>query len=361
MNTFPPPAKFLVEPYELRKAGTILLTSIAMIEASHASRAGRPVAFLYGQALLAPLVKDLVHLANACVHTAGNYESCEAALTPKFLAGFEQFEPLLVKAAAAVALAVETGLGGGETPVVVTQSRVTGGSASAAAGINGEANALSALVHQLGATADAREISVEVSTHPDGRQFKVFIPGTENWQPLTSSNAFDLTSDLAAMAGPGVAAPERAVIKALKQLGFGTQHGDSILLTGYSEGGLVGANLIASGAVTALGGSVAGLVAVGSPISSSHLPAATRVISIEHVNDPVTRLDLSDARPTNHWFKQKLDPVGLLGHSLAGYRGSIDGLGAAETTKLSAELEQMQKIDAGASEAKTYWFHVKRS
>jgi len=165
-----PPAKFLVEPFELRKASAVLMTAIAMIEASHASRAGRPFAFIMGQALLAPLVRDLVNLAAACAHTAANYEACEAALTPRFLKDFERYEPALMKAAAGVVFGAETALGIGETAVSVTLG-------SQESGV--QPNTVTGLLGVLQRAANTRQIGISVAEGQAGRVFTVYLPGTQ--------------------------------------------------------------------------------------------------------------------------------------------------------------------------------------
>jgi len=352
MNQRNPPVKFLVEPYELRKASAVIMTAIAMLEASHATRAGRPLTFLLGQAMLAPLTRDLVHLAGACIHTAANYESCEAALAPGFLRDFDRVEPMLIKSVAGFALSIEESLGGGETLVNIFNARSVSGKA---------VGTVTDVLTRLTEAAKMRQIGVEIGTGAAGRQFTVYLPGTQNWDPVTGHQAFDLTSDLAAMSAPGISAPERATIQALGSLGFGTMAGDTAVLAGYSEGGLVAANLVASGAVTALGGTVAGVIAVGSPINSVRLPASTRVISLEHANDPVTKLDLSSKPASRHWFTQKFAPTGLLGHSLEGYRASLNASGtnaASHLNKLFGEMRGRSKDSVAAS---LNWFEVSRT
>ena len=323
------PANFLVDPFELRKAGTVLLTAVAMIEASHAARAGRPVAFIFGQATLAPIVADLIALANACGHSAANYEACEANLTPSFMRKFESLEPALAKALASVALQVDTAIGGGETAVAINKA----GSSNSKFPTGTQD-----LLAKLGQASAAQEILIETGTSVTGRQFILYLPGTQNWQPVSNGKVFDLTSDLAAMAAPGTSGPERAAVMALRDSGFGQQPNDKLVIAGYSEGGLIGANLIATGAITGLGGHVSGLISIGSPISSVKLPASVKVVSIEHVNDPVPKLDLANRADTPSWHTVLLPPVDFPGHSLASYRASLGNPQAASSKFISEKL-----------------------
>jgi hypothetical protein len=326
------PAQFAVDPYKLRIVGTLLLSSIAFIEASHLARAGRPFTMGLGIALLTPIAEDIKQLAMSCFTSAGNYESVESLLTPEFVKQLEGIAPEAAKLLASGAYSVEKFFNVGETPVA-TQAL---GVASVAA-----AASVPALLSRLQQASAGQEVLVETASGATGRQFTVYLPGTEWWLPVGSSKAFDVTSDLAAFSKPGISAPERAAVQALSAKGFGTKPGDSVTVVGYSEGGIIGANLISSGALTHLGGAVSGLVAVASPISTAHLPADTKVITIDHVDDPVPGLDLAK-NPTGHgWTTVKLDPAFLKTHELASYRESVGNLPAKEMAKLNSALAAM--------------------
>ncbi|MDE2408973.1 MAG: hypothetical protein KGL72_01560 [Actinomycetales bacterium] len=344
MNQIAAPAKFAVDPFKLHIVGTVLLTSIAAIEASHLARAGRPVTMALGITLLTPIAEDIKQLAVSCFASAGNYESAEALLTPEFVKQFSSIEPQLARAVAAAGYFADRLIGGGETPVVATAV----GSASVAA-----VASLSGLVGRLQRASVSQQILVENSAGPAGRQFTIYLPGTQDWAPVGSTKAFDLASDLAAFARPGVSAPERAAVQALSAKGFGTKPGDSLTLVGYSEGGIVGANLIASGAVTHLGGRVSGLVAVASPISAAQLPADTKVISLEHTDDLVPKLDLAEHKNTANWTTVKLNPSGLDTHYLHSYQESLSQLSPSEHSKLNEALANMRGGRLSGSAART--------
>lgn len=312
--------------------GETVLASIAMIEATHAARMGRPISFAYGLALLTPIVDDIRKLALSCLTSAANYESVENLLTPAFLKEFESVAPELARLVAAVGLGLDRALGGGETPVVATLA----GSATVAA-----AASVPALLGRLQRASVSQQILVETGQGATGRRFTLYLPGTQYWSPVGSTKAFDLTSDLAAFAKPGFSAPERAAVQALKAQGFGGIPGDSVTVVGYSEGGIVGANLVSSGALTNLGGKVSGLVTVASPISAANLPEQTRVISIEHVDDPVPKLDLATNPKTTNWTTLKLKPEWLDTHELSSYQKDVVQLGEKRHSQLSQALAAM--------------------
>jgi len=314
------------------------------------ARVGRPVTFVYGQVALAPIIRDLLMLANGCFHTATNFESCEAALTPTFMREIEALQPGIAKALATFGLGLETLAGQGETAV---RTRSTGQQSAAAA------SDLSDLLARLQSASDRQNLLVEVSQTEPGnpRHFTLYLPGTANWSPITGKSVFDLTSNFAAMSGPGVSAPERAALQALAKADFGGQAGDRLTIAGYSEGGLAGANLISSGAITAMGGSLLGLVAVASPISSVSLPAGTKVLAIEHYRDPVPQLDLAERPDSGNWQTVKLAQSDWLGHSLSGYRSSLASMAA----ELRASLNHKFSALFSAGQATLIQFEASRS
>lgn len=332
MTQIAAPAKFVVDPFKLHIVGTLLLTSIGVIEGSHLARAGRPLTMALGIALLTPIANDIKQLAHSCFASAGNYESAEALLTPEFMNKFADTEPQLARAVAAAGYLADRLLGGGETPVLATA--VETASVTSVASLAG-------LVGRLQRASVSQQIVVENSPGPAGRQFTIYLPGTQSWAPVGSTKAFDLASDLAAFARPGVSAPERAAVQALIAKGFGTKPGDALTLVGYSEGGIVGANLIASGAVTHLGGRVAGLVAVASPISAAHLPADTKVISLEHTDDPVPKLDLAEHKNDSNWTTVRLNASGLDTHFLHSYQVSLSQMTPEEKASLNQALAKL--------------------
>jgi hypothetical protein len=337
VTALPAPAQFSVDPFKLRAVGTLLLTSIAVIDASHMARAGRPITMALGIALLTPIADDIKQLALSCFTSAGNYESVEALLTPEFIKQLEGIAPEAAKLFSSGAFALEQFLNVGETPVKAAAV----GTASQAA-----AASVPALLGRLQSASKNQEILVETAASSSGRRFTIYLPGTEWWWPTGNNKAFDITSDLAAFSKPGISAPERAAVQALAAKGFGSQLGDTVTVVGYSEGGIIGANLISSGALTHLGGAVSGLVAVASPISRAHLPPDTKVIAIEHVDDPVPALDFT--KNPSGWTTVKLSPGLLQTHELSSYQNSLAALPAKDLARLDSALTAMNAAQTSA-------------
>jgi len=123
---------------------------------------------------------------------------------------------------------------------------------------------------------------------PDGGPvWTVQIVGTQEWSPTAGGNAADLTSNVRLMAG-GQTTVGRDVDAAMRQAGI--QPGDPVLLTGHSQGGITAASLASDPAFMSRY-NVTDIVTGGSPIGRFDIPDKVNVLSIEHVQDPVPRLD----------------------------------------------------------------------
>jgi hypothetical protein len=128
------------------------------------------------------------------------------------------------------------------------------------------------------------EWSGRIAIERFGNTFVAYIPGTQSWLPLAGKNPLDLTSNLHAMKGAGLAASEKGLAAALQKSGAGPA--SKVYLVGHSQGGMVAANL-------ALRDSrVAGIVTFGAPISQVAGQLKIPVVAIEHSNDVVPKLGL---------------------------------------------------------------------
>lgn len=139
----------------------------------------------------------------------------------------------------------------------------------------------------------ASGINVEQYQTSSGRQFVVYVPGTQSAglgklipaAPGKQSNPFDLRSNLNAMAGAGLAASERAVQQSLSSLGAGSKPGDRVLFVAHSQGALISANIASEKQPY----KVSGLISFAGPISHLDLRGVP-TLALEHVDDPVPAL-----------------------------------------------------------------------
>ena len=141
------------------------------------------------------------------------------------------------------------------------------------------------------------QLLIERYGEPDQAEWVVYIGGTVSWSPQATAEPWDLTSNLAAVAAPG--SPDsnsaepgsvnsgsgsyRAVMQAMEQAGIGAD--DPVIMVGHSQGGLVAAQVAASGAFSA-----AGIATFGAPTAQLELPPGIPVVFVEHSDDLVPAL-----------------------------------------------------------------------
>lgn len=134
--------------------------------------------------------------------------------------------------------------------------------------------------------ADVALVRVVEVASADRRRWMVQFASTKSWHPRAGAAPNDLTADLliGADAEPTVT---RAALDALR--GAGVRPGEPVLLAGFSLGGMVAAQVAAS--AVASGFSVTHLVVAGSPLGRIAVPESVTVLALEHVLDPVPRVE----------------------------------------------------------------------
>lgn len=136
-------------------------------------------------------------------------------------------------------------------------------------------------------------ITVESYSVQGGRQFVVYVPGTQSMAMVgvipasqaNRGNPFDLRSNLSAMGQPGLAASERGVQLALSAAGAGSRPNDRVLFVGHSQGALISGNIASQPQPYR----VSGFISVAGPISHLDLKGVP-TIALEHTDDPVPAL-----------------------------------------------------------------------
>ncbi len=126
-----------------------------------------------------------------------------------------------------------------------------------------------------------------------GRLVVMYLPGTADWNPVSSTKAFDIRSDLELLGNGEKSTSYRAANAALDA--FGVTKGDRLILVGYSQGGLVAAELANSHK------NIEAIVTMGSPIANEEIPSEVKVISLEHSNDVVPALSGETNPMTENW------------------------------------------------------------
>lgn len=175
----------------------------------------------------------------------------------------------------------------------------------------------------------AADLAVERVVGVEGAtRWVVELPGMRHMG--VSADPQDLSGAIAAMALPATAYT-RSVAKALDAAGV--PRGAPVLLVGHSQGGIVAMDLAGDRAFNGGRVRVTHVVAAGSPISSKHVApgSATKVLSVENVNDVVTHLDAVDAAPET---PQRLT-----------YQFSADGHDVVQTHDAARYAQRIEALD----------------
>jgi hypothetical protein len=155
---------------------------------------------------------------------------------------------------------------------------------------------VAALARDLGNLSDGDEYPAHVRVvevpREHGSAWLVEVAGTQVWDPHGGDNPFDVTSDVHLMAqestvlGAGV---EQALAQAQAATGRDASS-EPVMLAGHSLGGIVAAALASSPRFRAAH-HVTHVVTLGSPVARLPVPEQVHVLSVEHAQDPVPRLD----------------------------------------------------------------------
>ncbi len=113
-------------------------------------------------------------------------------------------------------------------------------------------------------------------------RYEVYIAGTAELSVAGGAEPWDMTSNVTAIAG-GEAGSYRAVREAMRMSGIDSS--SPVTLTGYSQGGVIAAQVAASGDFA-----VDGLLTVGAPAGQVSVPHDIPYLAIEHSNDLVPAL-----------------------------------------------------------------------
>jgi len=152
----------------------------------------------------------------------------------------------------------------------------------------------------------ARLHVIEV-TQPNGRRaWMVQVPGTQDWPAEAGANPADLTTNLHLMA-QNQTASMAAIESAMQQAGVA--RGEPVMLTGHSQGGITAAALASSPEFTSRY-NVTHVVTGGSPIARFDIPDDVQVLSLEHHQDPVPRLEGQANPERSNWTTVTRDVAG---------------------------------------------------
>ncbi len=187
------------------------------------------------------------------------------------------------------------------------------------------------------------------STPGEPDRFEVYIAGTEDFSPITGSNPSDLTSNVSAMAGGSDgsgAGSYRAIEEAMDLAGISST--SRVTFTGYSQGGLIAAQLAASGDFA-----TDGLVTVAAPAGQVAVPHVIPYLAIEHQDDLIPALGgtfsssdpLIVSRRAFDGSPPSTEPV-LPAHRLDHYRDTAELIDQSTNLRLAGVLRELSHARA---------------
>ena len=206
---------------------------------------------------------------------------------------------------------------------------------------------------------DGAQIRVDEIHEGGSVRYEVFIAGTEDFNPISKTTPFDLTSNVAGVGGLPPAS-YRAVQLVMEQAGITDQ--SAVSFVGYSQGGLIASMLAASGNYD-----TRGLTTIGGPSGQIIIPPGVPALLIEHFEDPIPALGGTQANTDavivqRHAFSDEYPPDSTLplpGHQLQYYLETAEMIDDAESSLLSDTVDQLNAFSGGDQVIST-WYTAER-
>ncbi|MEO7069357.1 MAG: hypothetical protein ABI131_02575 [Nostocoides sp.] len=214
---------------------------------------------------------------------------------------------------------------------------------------------------ELGDPAMRGRVRISQIPQPDGSSaWIVQLPGTQVWDPRPGPDPFDVSTDVAAMAGLATLAAAGATLAldlAMTAAGRSGVVGrrDPVLLTGHSQGGILSA-AVASDPAFRSAHPCLQVVTAGSPIANFPIPPTVPVLSLENLQDPVPRLDgtVNPDRPTWTTVRADLRERGAPASAGASHASRVY-LRTAEQVDGAIATHQSVSLDAWAAGAAPFF------
>jgi hypothetical protein len=209
--------------------------------------------------------------------------------------------------------------------------------------------------HETGAdVAQVRIDRYEVAGEPD--RFEVYVSGTKDFALGKDTQPWDMTSNMNGIAGWDFGSNE-SVRQAMEQAGVTGE--TPVLFTGHSQGGLVAAQLAASGDFD-----TRGLYTIGAPSAQVAVPNDIPWLALEHTNDIVpalsghygiadpvlVRRDLYEGVPTG---SDKFFPS----HQLGAYESTAAMVDQVDEPRIDAIDRRFADFTTGATPVQSTTYH----
>jgi hypothetical protein len=216
---------------------------------------------------------------------------------------------------------------------------------------------------RLGAQGSEGQVQIVRIDHGDGPpSWIVQIPGTQVWDPRRGDNPVDLTSNVTMMSMPDQTVIEAQVSAAMRKAGI--EPGQDVMLTGHSQGGITAASMASDPDVLAEF-DIRSVVTGGSPIGRFDIPDDISVMSLEHVQDVVPKLDGADNPDRPNWTtvtRELTDAEGTLdgqrgpggAHSTDTYAGTGADVDASDDPGIEQWRQDQQQFLDGTGTRTRY-------
>ncbi|MET0929417.1 MAG: hypothetical protein ABWX74_07855 [Aeromicrobium sp.] len=203
---------------------------------------------------------------------------------------------------------------------------------------------------------------IRVDHGTDPPTWIVQIPGTQDWSPTRTDNPVDLTSNITMMAMPDQTVIEKQVAAAMTAAGI--QPGEDIMMTGHSQGGITAASM-ASDPSLREDFDITSVVTGGSPIGRFDIPDDVSVLSLEHEQDAVPKLDGVDNPDQPNWTtvtRELTDDDGTLdgqrgpagAHSVPNYADTGADVDGSTDPGIEAWRDEQEQFFTGDATATRY-------
>ena len=249
-----------------------------------------------------------------------------------------------------VAGAAIAGLGvAGATALQETQIRVKQTSTQTAPAPEGYRDLISRIPR-----ADDGASQIRIEHYESG--YVVYLSGTIDAGVNPTNEPWDMTSNISAIAELD-SGSYTAAVQAMREAGITAQ--DNVIIVGHSQGGLIAAQLAASGDYR-----VSDVVTVGAPLHQVDIPEEVNVIAVEHSEDVIPSLSgvavpaatAAHMTVTRSLYTTAQVPRGELlpAHNLSRYVETAAVMDRSGDSKLAAEKQRLAERTQGEATVTTW-------
>lgn len=202
--------------------------------------------------------------------------------------------------------------------------------------------------------ADEGASQIRIEHYESG--YVVYLSGTIDAGVEPTNEPWDMTSNISAIAELD-SGSYNAAVQAMREAGISAE--DNVIIVGHSQGGLVAAQLSASGDYR-----VSDVVTVGAPLHQVDIPEEVNVIAVEHAEDVIPSLSgvaipaatAAHLTVTRSLYSTAQAPRGELlpAHNLSRYVETAAVMDRSGDSKLTAEKQQLTERMQGKATVTTW-------